>query len=319
MRLTPYPRVGTIRPARSIFYLFIFMAKEGTIHTSEHVNNPPHGEIVRDRAQGRERGTILLIHGTAPQNIDGQCPRLRRKIDRGEAYTHHFKAIPKYQQLARALNRQGWCTVRYTRPGVFLDEIDFQQYQKTDLNCIMDQLKAIWGDLPADKPRIIYAWSGGSVHALQLPLAQADALIMLGAIGTRRTDIGVINCRTYRQRLVLKFKILLIPLLRHLIRPYALMPPDDLPWRRFFDEHDLLDNWTYLRDFPQLPVLILHGDRDRKVPLSQAMLWQEKLPHHRIDTVIKAGANHTFGIGAHVADMEDLADRINSWLGQLGW
>ena len=157
------------------------------------------------------------------------------------------------------------------------------------------------------------------MHALQLPLEEADALVMLGAICTRRTEIGLMNCQTRWQRLVLGAKIMLIPLLRHLIKPYALMPPDDMPWGRFFDEHDLQDNWTYLRGHPQLPVLILHGDRDRKVPLSQALLWQKKLPHHRIDMVVKPGANHTFGIGDHVADMQDVARRMNRWLGQLGW
>jgi len=275
------------------------------------------GEVMKfklDKAKQNSKGTILLIQGTAAQNIDGQLPDEKiQKIVKEKDPTHYI-IQSTYKNLSEKLNELGWDTVRYTRTGVYQDHVDYEEYKKTDLKNIMDQLSSIWKELPKDKPRIIFAWSGGSVHASLLPLEEASAVILLGAFSTKRVDVYRLRLKTPEE--TLKFENELKVLLsqeKNQQKRNELEGPN-YPFSRFFDENNLNENWTYYRKYPKLPMLILHGDRDEEVPLSQSKVWKEKLKKNDITLLIKPQANHAWGIAGNRPDMEDLAIEINKWL-----
>jgi len=270
-------------------------------------------ELIFDAPKGESKGTVLLIHGTAPQNIDGRIPiddiqKYFRKTD-----PFHYALKNVYKELSENLNQLGWNTVRYTRLGVYNNKVDVEEYGKTDLKNIVDQLKSIWLTIPNNKPKIAFAWSGGSIHILQLPLKEADAIVILGGISTKRTDVYKLSVKTSEQQRELDNYLSDVFAKKAKVSRTAMLS-NDMPFGRFFDEDDLNENWTYLKEYSQLPVLILHGNADTEVSLSQASVWKDKLPHHRIDVIIKRNGNHAYGTTGNAPDMKDLAETMNRWL-----
>ena len=270
-------------------------------------------ELVFDKAKGESKGTILLIHGTAPQNIDGQIaiPEAHNALKKKDP--RHYIIQPTYKELAEYLNDFGWNTVRYTRVGVYQHEVNLNEYGKTDLNNVMDQLRAIWAMIPNDKPRIAFAWSGGSIHVLQLPLKTFDAAIILGGIVTKRLDVFRLRAKNTEEQKTIE-KWITDTLVKEEKVSRTQMLGNDMPYGRFFDENNIKNNWEYLSPYKKLPVLILHGEVDEEVDVSQAKLWKEKLPGHNIDVYIKKSGNHAFGTKGNQPDMHDLAKTINTWL-----
>lgn len=272
--------------------------------------------LVKDSATTQEsKGTLLLIHGTAPQNIDGQLPVARVQALLKEKDPTHYIVQPTYRDLAKELNALGWDTVRYTRLGVHQDHVDEKQYAKTDLRNIMDQLKTIWSELPKDKPRIAFAWSGGSVHILQLPLADASAIVILGGISTKRTDVMRLRAKNKEELDQIEKEMNARSSAEGKVSRTEMVGLD-MPYGRFWDENHLKDNWTYLKPYPKLPVLILHGDQDEEASVKQALVWKEKLPNHDITLRIKPSGNHAFGTLGNQPDMPDLAKTIHAWLAE---
>ncbi|PKK88555.1 MAG: hypothetical protein CVV64_18305 [Candidatus Wallbacteria bacterium HGW-Wallbacteria-1] len=270
-------------------------------------------QIVLSEAAKESRGTILMIHGTAPMNIDGLVPlqELQSKIQKADP--DHYLSRTVYRELSDHLNELGWDTVRYTRTGVYDDNVSFDEYGKTDLKNIMDQLKGIFEAMPADKPRIVFAWSGGTVHALQMPLEKADALILLGAIATRRTDLHKFSPIPEEQKMAIQAQLDEI-LQQRETAVRAEMLNFDMPYGRFYDEEDLNENWTYLKQFPKLPTLILHGKKDAEVNFTQAELWKDNLPECNIVTLLEENRNHAWGSVGNSAEMADLARDMDKWL-----
>lgn len=270
-------------------------------------------DLIFDNADGKSNGTILLIHGTAPQNIDGQIsvPKAHEHLNKTDP--EHYMIKKTYRKLSKHLNKLGWNTVRYTRLGVYSQNINLIEYGQTDLKNIVDQLKAIWAMIPSNRPRVAFAWSGGSVHVLQLPLKQADAIIILGGIATKRTDIFKLRAKNEKESIEVQ-KYLSNVLSQEGKISRTTMLGSDMPYGRFYDENNLNDNWTYLKDHKSLPVLILHGDMDKEVDLSQAKLWNKNLPQNKIKTIIKAKGNHAYGTQGNQPDMKDLAVTMNTWL-----
>ncbi|MBU1939118.1 hypothetical protein KKA04_05315, partial [Patescibacteria group bacterium] len=126
------------------------------------------------------KGTILIIQGAAPTNVDGRIP-----VDADIIYAK--KSFNK--NLADDLNKLGWDVVRYGKYGVYLNKIDWDKYRKTDLNFTLKQLRDVWQRVPSDKPLIVLALSEGTLHAGHLPLQDTKALILLGAIATNIKDV----------------------------------------------------------------------------------------------------------------------------------
>lgn len=259
------------------------------------------------------KGTILLIHGTAPQNIDGKLPDQKVQTILKAKDSTHYLLQPTYKELAAALNSFGWDTIRYTRHGVFQDHINFDEYKKVDLKNILDQLKAIWHEIPSDKPKIAFAWSGGSIHVSQLPLSDAAAVIILGGVATKSVD--VVKMRAKNDAELRKFE----KELNEILSKEGTVKRDEMwgiemPYGRFFDEYHLDDNWTYFKKYPSLPMLILHGSADNESSIAQAKIWKAKLPDNDITLKIKDNANHAFGLQGNRPDMKDLAKKIDQWL-----
>ena len=245
-----------------------------------------NSEIVFDKAAGEPKGTILLIHGTAPQNIDGQIAikDIYEKIIAQDPELYIVQ--PTYKNLAIKLNSLGWNTVRYTRVGVYQSNVNVEEYGKTDLNNLVTQLTHIWNMIPSDKPKIAFAWSGGSVHILQLPLQDAAAIIILGGLSTKRTEAVELRAKNKEELQEIKNYFNSAFSKRGQVARDEMFH-NDMPYGRLFDEHDLEDNWTYLKKYNELPTLILHGDSDPEVNDSQAKLWKDKLTNHKITTIIK--------------------------------
>ena len=129
---------------------------------------------------GKEIGHILLIHGSAPFNRDGQLPIKGKGI---------YSKIAFFKKIADELEKKGWRVVRYSKFGVYHDRVNFDEYKKTDLTQIMAQLRAIWSKVPKTGPRIVFGWSEGTLHATLLDKSQMDAIILLGGISTNIKDI----------------------------------------------------------------------------------------------------------------------------------
>lgn len=244
-------------------------------------------------------GTILLVHGSAPFNLDGRIP----------IETHGpYSRVELFRELAEALNRHGWDVLRYAKPGVSRDRVDFAQYKKTDLESIMRQLRGVWRQLPAGKPRVLFAWSEGTLHASQLPLSEASAVVLLGAISTNLRDVILTQAEAEGEKDEAERLLSLLPK-----KPREEMLGNDRPIGRLVDELGLQENWKHFEEYMALPMLILHGEWDREVPVAQARLWKARLPEHRITVKLKPSGNHMFGTG-EAADPDDLARTMHDWL-----
>ena len=57
---------------------------------------------------------------------------------------------------------------------------------KIDHEAIIEQLNRLFQLMPKDKPRVVFCWSGGSLHVPHLPLAEAQAVIIVGGLSTNR-------------------------------------------------------------------------------------------------------------------------------------
>lgn len=257
------------------------------------------GPLLSKSTNGKAKGTILLVHGSAPFNQNGRVPWKTESV---------YSRVEFFRLLASKLNQDGWDTVRYSKPGVALETIDFDTYKKTDFAMLLGQLKRIWATMPSDKPRIIFAWSEGSLLATHLPLADMDALIILGGISTNIKEAILAQASSLPQRQQIETQ------LRGLAgKKREEMLGIERPAGRLIDELALPDNWTLLKEYPRLPVFVLHGEADKEVPLSQARIWKEKLPKNPIVVQIRKNGNHMYGQQDNDGSLE-LGRTINDWL-----
>lgn len=247
-----------------------------------------------------QKGTILLIHGSAPFNQDGRVP---------DARAGRYSKTEFYKTLAQELEKDGWNVVRYNKPGVYQDRIDFDIYKTTDLAILGKQLNELWSTLPTDKPRLVFAWSEGSLHAALLPLNEVDGVILLGGISSNIRDVIFWQSREEGSNIENQLKDLEG-------MPRTEMLGLDRPAGRLIDELRLPNNWTRFRQSPNLPILILHGESDSEVPVSQAFNWEKEIGPNQITTVLKTNANHMFGFG-EADGSEAIAAEIQLWWGNI--
>ena len=241
------------------------------------------------------RGSILLIHGSAPFNIDGRIPL--------DGVDSPYAREPFYRDLACRFVAAGWGVLRYNKPGVATDQINPAAYSSTDLRTLTGQLVDLWHLLPADIPRVVFAWSEGTLHVRALPLDEIDALILLGAIATNISDVIEEQGGPLRLDLALE--------LSSLDRTHMLGL--DRPVGRLVDELALEPNWAAFVAHPNLPILVLHGAADREVPCSQATVWQNKLRDHDISVVVRQGFDHRY-MPSGEYDLDPLTETVVSWL-----
>jgi hypothetical protein len=258
----------------------------------------PSDFVLEHSPIGTRRGTILLVHGSAPFNMDGRIPLpgLRSPYARDRFYL----------DLSTQLRRAGWSVLRYNKVGVHLHSVDKEAYAGTDVAVLGRQLKNLWRFMPDDRPRVVFAWSEGSLHVRALPVGEVGALILLGGIST---TIGtVIRAQggppPDRLRAELEGK------------PRTEMIGTDRPVGRLLDELSLDENWRVLAPFERLPLLVVHGTADKEVPVSQAEVWKRRLPGGRITIVRGKGRDHRF-MSAGRYEVDPLAREITNWLDKL--
>jgi len=259
------------------------------------------------------KGSILLVHGTAPMNIDGVIPGCTPKYPLG--------LIPTYKELSEVLTGGGWSTLRYTRPGVSQDSVDWDQYMKVDHDAIIEQLNRLFELMPKDKPRVVFCWSGGSLHVPHLPLAQAQALIIVGGLSTNRFHNAAMMAGAESAHGAEQWQSTIAEVESFANMTYEEIaainrPNGDGPLIRFWQESRLKDNWTYFQKYIDLPILILHGSEDAEVHATQARLWQQLLPYHKITLVEKPGGDHFLGTN-NQSGAATVGAEILKWLAEV--
>jgi pimeloyl-ACP methyl ester carboxylesterase len=243
------------------------------------------------------RGSILLVHGSAPFNLDGRIP-----IDSDSPYAR----TAFYRDLSRGLRTAGWSTLRYNKPGVHEDRVEVSEYATSDFDVLGKQLVTLWAILPTERPRIVFAWSEGSLHVRALPMHEVDAVALLGGIATTIGD--VIRAQGGPSRDQLQGELA--------GKDRREMFGIDRPVGRMLDELAFMDNWRAFSGPQSPPLLILHGDQDREVPVTQVKVWEDRLPNHHVKVVIGRGYDHRF-MPQDVYDPMLVAKEITSWLDGL--
>jgi hypothetical protein len=186
------------------------------------------------------------------------------------------------------------------------DRVDMSVYSTTDVTVLEAQLRRLWDRLPADRPRVVLAWSEGSLHLRALPLGEVDAVILLGAISTNIADAIAAQGGPEREELLRTFGG----------RDRREMLGADRPVGRLLDELALEDNWRVFEPYPDLPILVLHGEADREVPITQASVWMKRLPHHRRLTVVTRPDRDHRLMRPGTYEPAALAREITPWLEQ---
>lgn len=252
-------------------------------------------EMVFEHPEGRRPlGSILLIHGSAPFNLDGRIPLERAKSPYART---HF-----YRDLSARLRQKGWSVLRYSKPGVQLGSVDQEAYARTDLTLLSRQLRNIWRFLPRDRPRVVFAWSEGALHVRALPVARLDGVVLLGGIATNIAAViqaqGGPPPEALRKQLATSKRTDMLGL--------------DRPVGRLLDELALDDNWRTFAPHKTIPLLVLHGTADREVPVAQARIWKTLLPGHLITLVEGKGRDHRF-MESGKYEVNTLAERVAHW------
>lgn len=240
----------------------------------------------------------MLIHGSAPFNEDGNVPDSR---------AGRYRKTDFYLKLARSLETNGWNVVRYSKPGVSMEAVDFNEYSKTDIASIEVQLLDLWKLLPTDKPRLVFAWSEGSLHVHLLPLVEVDGVVLLGGISTNIRDVILSRAKSKIERAQIQSELANLSSL-----PRDQMLGLDRPAGRLVDEFKFENNWTYFTGLSRLPLLILHGDADSEVPVSEAYVWEKRLPTNRVQIRMRRHGNHMYGLGSDTGAIE-IADEVSNW------
>jgi pimeloyl-ACP methyl ester carboxylesterase len=237
------------------------------------------------------------VHGSAPFNLDGRIP-----IDSDSPYAR----TAFYRDLSKKLRTAGWSTLRYNKPGVHEERVEYSEYATSDFAILRKQLVALWTILPVEYPRIVFAWSEGSLHVRALRMDEVDAVVLLGGIATNIGDVISAQGGPAREQLQ-----------RELAgKDRREMLGIDRPVGRMIDELAFEDNWIVFSQAQSPPLLILHGDQDREVPVNQVKVWEDHLPQQRVKIVIGRGLDHRF-MPHNEYDPMWVAGEITTWLDGL--
>ena len=238
-----------------------------------------------DVPEGEEwKAAILLIHGTAPIYYDGTIP--------GCSADYQLGTRPIYDMLTYELNQRSFSTVRYLREGVYKKQVNWEEYIKVDHYQIVSQIEKIVKEMPKNKPKILFAFSGGSIHLSQLDLSKIDGVVIVGGLCTNRFHNAALNMRNKGEWKRFQEEIERFRLLSEEEIDKINKPNGDGPLKRFWQETMLKDNWVYFQKYVDLPILILHGSNDSEVHRSQASMWKALLPLHNIKYVEVDGGDH---------------------------
>jgi pimeloyl-ACP methyl ester carboxylesterase len=211
-----------------------------------------------------------------------------------------------YRDLSNGLRAAGWSTLRYNKVGVHDNEIDNGEYAATDFAVLAGQLQNLWRLLPAERPRIVFAWSEGTLHVRALPIGEIDAVVLLGGVATNIGDIiqaqGGPPSDELRRDLAGKDRREMLGI--------------DRPVGRLVDELAFEDNWKVFLNVQSLPLLILHGSQDQEVPVAQVKIWENRLPRNRITIVVGRGYDHRFMPQGEYVPML-VVQKVTTWLDEL--
>ena len=280
----------------SVKQLVQWAGRDDLIHLLKKHYMPP--SVVLERPRGTPRGRVLLIHGSAPFNVDGRIPV--------PGLESPYAKSDFYKDLSAALVARGFSVLRYAKPGVDPHSLDREEYAGTDYARLALQLQNLWRNfMPRTRPRLVFAWSEGSLHVRALPLSEVDGVVLLGGIST---NIGaVVQAQGGPPPAALKAALSK--------KKRTEMLGLDRPVGRMLDELAMADNHATFAPFPRLPLLVLHGAADREVPVDQARVWKKALPKHPVTVVEGVGRDHRFMLPGKY-DVTELAGQIGRWVEQ---
>ena len=284
------------RSLEQVFPLQHLLRRAGRPGLWQHIaDNYLLSEYLLEHPTGRRpRASVLLIHGSAPFNLDGRVPVAGLKSP--------YARSDFYRDLSEALRRAGFSVLRYSKPGVSRAGLDRAAYAHTDYALLARQLHNLWRFLPRDRPRLVFAWSEGTLHVRALPSAELDGVVLLGGIATNISAVikaqGGPPAEALQKMLSEKKRTEMLGL--------------DRPVGRLLDELAFADNHRSLSPHKALPLLVLHGTADREVPLEQARRWKRQLPGHAVSVVEGQGRDHRF-MKPGIYEVQTLAQEITRW------
>jgi len=257
----------------------------------------PSEMIIERSSLDYSLGTILLIHGSAPFNLDGVIPGASRDM--------RYASEPFFRDLSIRLRAKGWGVARYSKPGVSDTRVNFNEYRRTSYKRLSRQLQQIWTNLPSGR-RIVFAWSEGTLYPRALPLSQMSGVILLGGIATNIGDVIAAQVGPGSSQM----KQMLMS------RDPLDMLGTDRPVGRLLEELALEDNWKAFLPYPNLPMLILHGGKDEEVNVQQARAWREHLHNHKLTVRIGDTLDHRYmPRNQYRPDLP--SDAIITWLNEI--
>jgi hypothetical protein len=186
------------------------------------------------------------------------------------------------------------------------DEIDSGEYAATDFAVLAGQLRSLWSLLPTERPRIVFAWSEGTLHVRALPIGEIDAVVLLGGIATNIGNIiraqGGPLPDELRRELAGKDRREMLGI--------------DRPVGRLVDELAFEDNWKVFSEAQSPPLLVLHGVQVQEVPITQVKVWEDRLPGNRVTVVVGRGYDHRFMPQGEYDPML-VVQKVTPWLDEL--
>ncbi len=254
---------------------------------------------------GDPKVSILMVQGTAPMYYDGKIP--------GCPPDYYLGNRALYQELVHELVGYKYRTVRYLRDGVSQSGINWDKYIHVDHYQIIKQLNLIKNSLPESEPKILFCWSGGSLHVSHLDLTDVNGIVIVGGLCTNRFHNAGLKTKSKEQLKGFMAEVASFAALTSSEIDRINEPNRDGPLKRFWQELHLLDNWRYIESHIEIPMLIMHGDEDEEVDVKQGRLWNQLLPKHNIKYIEVAGGDHFLNT-EHTNGAKRIGFEINQWL-----
>jgi pimeloyl-ACP methyl ester carboxylesterase len=234
---------------------------------------------------------------------------------------------PPFEVMASMLGAWGYASFRWDkRAGAYADAYASNRAQSTgideeyieDLGAAVEALRT--ADLLGGKPLFLVGHSLGAIAALHY--ARTHPWVTgVATVGAPVQDLGTTLALQLEGKVPEGAYQTLISALElasagRLTQPILGLPPSY--WADY--AHHTLQQ-ELLRSRPDMPILVLHGERDQAIPVEQFRSFVARLPRlPNVETVVVPGADHFLMVRApeRKGDDGDYAmDALGEWLGRV--
>lgn len=145
-----------------------------------------------------------------------------------------------------------------------------------------------------------------------MKLEKINGVVILGGVTTKRYHFPIQSIKDFTQYTQIVSEVMAVEEMSYEDAKKVQRPNNpDGQFVKFWQEDQLKENWNYIKRYPELPLLILHGTEDEEVPIEQARLWKQLLPMHKITLIEKEGGNHMYGKKGECGASEIVEEIIN--------